>query len=113
MSTRTKTNFPLFGHGRELCHTVLPTTEDVVRYYLLLQHNTIEERKGQQPSISEISERVALQLEQLWIKSSIPTVSHKRIVQKIRQTIKKYRSITKIPKSRKLTNSFTVKTNNM
>ena len=112
MSTRTKTNFPLFGHGRELCHTVLPTTEDVVRYYLLLQHNTIEERKGQQPSISDISERVALQLEQLWIKSSIPTVSHKRIVQKIRQTIEKYRSITKIPKSRKLTNSFTVKTNN-
>ncbi len=44
--TRSDTSFPVFGHGKELNETVLPTYEDVMRYYLLLQKNIELERNG-------------------------------------------------------------------
>jgi len=93
MSTRTKTNFPLFDYGQELRQTVLPTFEDVVKYYLLVQHNIKQERKGQQPPIAEIAELVERQLEQLSHKASIPIISHTGVVKQIRQYVEKYRSI--------------------
>jgi hypothetical protein len=59
------THFPLFGHGKTLRQNILPTYEDVVKYYLLNQHNIEQERKGQQPSKAEIAKIVAPQLAQL------------------------------------------------
>jgi len=53
MPTRTKTSFPLFGYEQELGQTVLPTFEDVVKSYLLVQHNTKREPADQQPPIAE------------------------------------------------------------
>jgi len=55
MPTSIKTSFSLFGYEQELRQTVLPTLEDVVKFYLLVQHNTKQERADQQPSIAEKS----------------------------------------------------------
>lgn len=100
IGTRAKTPFKVFGHGRELSKTVLPTCEDVMRFYLLLQNKTELERGGQHPSVSEIAEKVAIELEQIWRKASIPVVSQKRVVQKIRQYNDKYRGYIKHYKER-------------
>ena len=53
MPTRTETNFQLLGHEQELRQTILPTFEDVLKCYILIQHNTKQERDGQQSSIAE------------------------------------------------------------
>lgn len=71
--TRSKTFCSLFGHGKELRQTVLPTYEDLIKHYLLVQSKLKQERAGQQPSISEVAEIVALQLEQNWHKIKMST----------------------------------------
>jgi len=87
MPTRTKTSFPLFYYEQELRQTVLPTFEDVMKSYLLVQHNTKHEREYQQPSMAEksITELGAPQLNQLWHLASVLTVSETLIVHNIKQ----------------------------
>ncbi len=48
-----------------------------------------------EPSSLEVSEAVAQGCEQLWYKSSIPTIGHKRVVEKIRTQHEKCRTILK------------------
>ena len=105
-TTRSKTCDPVFGHGQELVETALPTYEDVMKFYLLVQKKTENERTGQHPSISEIAEVVAQHLEKLWQKASIPIVTHTRVLQKIRQYQEKYKQIIKHYKSRQNRDSF-------
>jgi len=66
MATRTKTRFPLFGYEQELRQTVLPTFEDIMKSYLLVQHNTKQDRGDQQPLIAEKSVAELPQIKQLW-----------------------------------------------
>ena len=106
--TRAKTVCPVFGHGRELHDNVLPSYHDDMRYYLLVQNKLDYDRRGQHPTISEISEIVAQKLELLWNKASIPIVSHTRVLQKIRQYHDKYKGIKKHPKSRQNRGSFKI-----
>ena len=54
MPTRTKTSLLLFGYEHELRLTALPTFEDVVKSYILLQHNAKLERGDHQPLIAEM-----------------------------------------------------------
>ena len=43
MPTRIKRSFQLLGYEQELRQSALPTFEDVVKSYLLVQHNTKQE----------------------------------------------------------------------
>jgi len=54
------------GYAQELGQTVLSTFEDVVKSYLIVQHNTKQERADQQPSIAvkPVTELGSPQLEQ-------------------------------------------------
>ena len=106
--TRAKTVCPVFGHGRELLNNVLPTYNDVMRYYLLVQNQLYYDRDGQHPTISEISEVVVQKVELLWNKASIPIVSHTRVLHKIRQYPEKYKEIMKQPKSRQNRDSYKI-----
>ena len=47
MPTRAKTSFQLLDCEQELRQTALPTFEDVVKSYLLAQHNIKQERGDQ------------------------------------------------------------------
>lgn len=69
------------------CARLFLTFDDVVKHYLLVKKNAKQVSGGHQNinSIAKIAELVAQQLEQLWHKVSIPTVSHTLIEQKIRQ----------------------------
>ena len=49
MPTSIKTSFSLFGYEQELRQTVLPTLEDVVKFYLLVKRNTKQQRVVHQP----------------------------------------------------------------
>ena len=48
-TTCTKTSFQLLGCEQELRQTALPTVEDVVKAYLLVKRNTIQDRVVHQP----------------------------------------------------------------
>ena len=85
--TRAKTSFQLLDCEQELRQTALSTFEDVVKSYLLVQHNIKQERGDQQLSIAEklTAELVAPHLEQLWRLVSIRNTSDTMTAQKIRQ----------------------------
>jgi hypothetical protein len=90
----------VFESAKELTDSVLPTYEDVMRYYLLLQQRIKTDRGGQHPSVQEISELVAERVTFVWQKASIPVVSRTRILQKLRQYHDKYQKLMKSYKAR-------------
>src|SRR6218665_4131696 len=47
--------FNYFGYEQEIRQAALPTFEGSVKFYLLVQYNTKQERGDQQPSIAEKS----------------------------------------------------------
>ena len=53
------------------------------------------ENDGKQPSVKEISEKLADAVEDLWRKASIPMVSRKRIVKIFVDYHQKYRNLMK------------------
>ena len=88
--TRKDTCCPIFGHPVELHENVLPTLGDTMRYYLLVRNRFKPNDATKEPSLLEISEAVAQRCEQLWYKSSIPVIGHKRVVEKYEHTMRNF-----------------------
>lgn len=92
--TRQSHACPIFGLPKELGLTTLPTYEDVLlccfnkKYELMLQSKKT-------PCFSLIADHVATQVQQLYIKSSIPTLSHSRVVQLIKSYHNVYYNLRK------------------
>ena len=61
---------------------------------------------GQEPKAADISERVALETEQIWFRASIPIVSHKRVLQLIRAYHDSYMKLMKNYKGRHKDKSY-------
>ena len=99
--TTNDTCCPIFGSPADLRENVLPTLGDITKYYLFVRHQKKTDADAREPSIVEISETVATRCELLWQKASIPTIGHKRIVEKIRTNNEKYQNMLKPFKSRK------------
>jgi len=59
------------------------------------------------PAVSTVAERTAQHIEHIWIKASIPVISHKRIVEKIRMLHSNYRNLLKPYKSRQCDPAYT------
>ncbi|CAI6354827.1 unnamed protein product [Macrosiphum euphorbiae] len=97
--TRNKLKCFIFGDAKELSNNVLPTFEDVMQYYLFVKHKLKPETTSKEPSVSSIAEIIAV-LEKVWLKASIPVVSHTRVLQMIKTYHDKYRNILKSAKSR-------------
>lgn len=98
--TRNKLKCLIFGDAKELSNNVLPTFEDVMQYYLFVKHKLKPETTSKEPSVSSIAEIIAVDLEKVWLKASIPVVSHTRVLQMIKTYHDKYRNILKSAKSR-------------
>lgn len=98
--TRNKLKCLIFGDAKELGNNVLPTYEDIMRYYLYVKHQMKPKITSKEPSISSIAEIVAIDIEKVWLKASIPIVSHTRVLQLIKMYHDKYRNLLKSAKSR-------------
>ena len=83
METRRQSyRCPIFGRVEDIKGNVLPTYEDVMKCYewnrlqLKISRNTVK-----QPSFLEVAELVSRRGEDIWRKSSLPTISQKRVIQ--------------------------------
>ncbi|GBM04741.1 hypothetical protein AVEN_20187-1 [Araneus ventricosus] len=92
-NTRQRTMCPIFGPLNELHVRLLPTVSDVLKYYLFVKSKMKSTLPVREPTVSEISEVVAQNIESIWVKSSIPHMSHKRVIEKIRECHDKYRNL--------------------
>ena len=109
LKTRKATRCAIFGDPAEMRSTVLPTYADMMKVYLLIQHQMKPTSTSKDPAVAEVSDKVAKKIEQLWLKASIPIISHKRVVEKIRLYHDKYRNILKPFKSRQHDESYLLK----
>lgn len=86
---------PIFGEPKELSEVILPTYENVMKYYLLVRYQLKPTAATKEPTVVEISEVVSANIERLWLKASIPVCSHTRVLQMIRTYHDKYMKLMK------------------
>lgn len=85
----------MFGTPKMMSKIILPTYEDVMKHYLFVRHELKPTASTKEPTVSQISEVVAHVIEGLWIKSSIPVISHRRTLQMIRSYHDNYQKLMK------------------
>lgn len=95
VKTRKTTSCPVFGLPQKLPASQLPTYNDVMKNYLYIKHELKPDNTTKEPTVHEISEKLADEVIKIWQKSSLPTVSVKRVLQLIRAYHDKYRSLMK------------------
>ena len=54
--THAKNASPIFGKGKDLGDNVLPTSADVMEYYILIQNSYEAKRGSQHLSVLDVSE---------------------------------------------------------
>ena len=54
-----------------------------MQLYLWIKHNFKPNASVEEPTVAEIAEAVGTKVEEVWLKASIPVVSHTRILQMI------------------------------
>ncbi|KAJ8972312.1 hypothetical protein NQ314_000227 [Rhamnusium bicolor] len=83
--------------GRKLAINVLPTYGDMMRCYLWYSQSQINKNKNKplKDLVSNTSDIVALEVERIWKKASIPIVEHRVVVKRIREYKEKYRQLLK------------------
>lgn len=103
--TRADSCIYTFGSANDILleqTSILPTYDDVIRYFQSIRVELTCYRK-KQPVCRDVANIVAIKRETLWKKSSIPTVMHKGVIDMILQYKVKYQMIIKPFKDRKTT----------
>lgn len=103
MATRSQYYCDIFGNPKELDHRVLPTYRDVMLYFLFVQHDLKNRHFGKDPAVCEILQIVAPNIEKVWQSASIPTVSHRRTWNMLKDFHGRYKKLQNNIKSRKYT----------
>src|SRR5260221_3792580 len=99
-TTRKGASCPVFGSPGELSGNVLPTYCDIMKFYVWTKNNLKINTKIKEPTVGEISEIVAVRVEKIWMKASIPVVSHTRVLHLLRAYHDKYMKLLKPFKAR-------------
>jgi hypothetical protein len=99
-TTRKGASCPVFGSPSELSGNVLPTFGDIMKFYVWTKNNLKISSETKEPTVAEISEVVAVRIEEIWMKASIPVVSHTRVLQLLRAYHDKYMKLLKPLKER-------------
>ena len=102
-STRKKSVCPIFGAPEELPINVLPTYLKVMKYFNEVERCLACTQKNYNPSSTE---NVTDEIKKLWVKASIPTVSHNCRVQLSQSYHEKSRTQLKPYQKRKDTDSY-------
>lgn len=97
---RNEVKSPIFGSGRELPNNVLPTYEDVMKLFILVQ-NSSGKKQYKDIVYYNTSEIIATKIEGVWHKANIPIVEHRTILARIKAYHESYRNILKPNKKRK------------
>ena len=91
---RAKQKCFVVGTPSTLSERVLPTASDMLRFILHVRYqNMPADGTKQNPSLNEVADVVAKQLEDLWCKASIPTMNLKKIKDKIKTLNREYMKI--------------------
>lgn len=106
VKTRQTTTCPLFGSPGKLPLSQLPTYNDVMKNYLFIKNELKPYKTAKEPTVHNISERLAKEVLEIWQKTSLPTVSLKRILQLIRSYHDKYRTLMKPYQDRKKNKNY-------
>jgi len=104
--TRSEVKCPVFGEPHKLSENVLPTYEDMIKYYIFVKDEMKITSSSKEPTIKEISEKVALDISAIWTKASLPTISHKRIRAHIISYHSKYKSLLKSVKNNEISQHY-------
>lgn len=99
VKTRNKVGHPIFGTAKDINSNVLPTYEDVLRCYFLVQAE-LKGTTSKQPAEYEVMNILANKIERVWQHASLPIVGTKRIIAMLSEYHKKYRNLIKPLKSR-------------
>ena len=92
-----------------LPQTVLSTFADSVKFFLSVGDDMKETAPVKDAAVTDITEQLACDVEELCYKASIPVIAHKRICEKIRQYLDKYRNLLKPFKSSQNNPQYTAK----
>lgn len=83
--TRSMFKCPLFGDICEIKENVLPTYEDVMKYYEWTRHQLkLQLETAKEPTFAEIADIVTSRIENIWQTASIPIVTRTRIIQMLK-----------------------------
>lgn len=100
---RSDLQCPLFGHGRDLKYSVLPTYEDIILCYIWLSRGKQKQyRNLATDTCKELSEKLLL----VWQTASIPTIELRSVIKSLKAYHDKYRTLLKPYKSRKNVESY-------
>jgi hypothetical protein len=90
----------IFGAPREIPTNVLPTYADVMKAYIHTRQQ-LTTKNNKYPPFAEVSKKVCVDVELVWGKASLPTVTHGRVIETLRPYNEKYKKILKPYKARK------------
>ena len=90
----------MFGSPSILPVNMLPTYECVMKYYTCVKNDLKLHAGGKEPRVTEICETVTHEVESIWIRVSIPIVSHTQAIKVLRSYHDKYLKLLKSYKVR-------------
>jgi hypothetical protein len=109
LQTRKSNCCPVFGFPAEMRENQLPTYGDIMKNFLSFRHAMKPNDTCKEPTVVDVAMKLAPIIEKLWHKASLPIISHKRVVEKIRLYHDKYRNLLKPLKSRQGDQSYEAK----
>lgn len=99
--TRAKFDLcPVFGTAAPFNRNVLPTYEDIMKQYLYTRQEIKMGGQAKEPTVTEVSAIIITDLEEIWKRASLPTISKERIMERLREYHAKYRKLLKPYKQR-------------
>ncbi|CAG9794368.1 unnamed protein product [Diatraea saccharalis] len=94
--TRKDLRCPLFGDPIKFSNNMLPTYCDVIKHYLWIRKEILELNNGKDPSVKDICEIIASEIEAIWSRASIPTITHQQVVSRLISYYQKYKNVKKL-----------------
>ena len=92
---------PIFGQVSQMKDNVLPTFSCVIQDFLLTKEMLKIERCNAKLPYSEVAKTIVCKVESIWLKASLPIISHARILKMLKNFYDKYTNILKPYKGRK------------
>lgn len=109
-SATSRLVFGVLGKDCEMPEYKLPTVLDVLKYYLfLMRKGKLEKNKF--PSFNEVGHQVVENVQQIWVKASIPTINSRAVLKRLKVKVEEYNNLEKSYKRDKDSVKYNMKKN--